>query len=39
MQRTEEPGLFVLDEEDNESLLVHRISAEDIYRKQEGILI
>ena len=35
-QRSEDLGLFVIDEEDNETLLVHRISSEDIYRKQEG---
>lgn len=29
-------GLFVIDEEDNETLLLHRISSDDIYRKQEG---
>lgn len=37
-QRSEELGLFVIDEEDNETLLLHRISSDDIYRKQEGIL-
>jgi hypothetical protein len=26
----------VIDEEDNQTLLVHRISADDIYRRQEG---
>lgn len=35
-QRSEELGLFVVDEEDNETLLMHRISSDDIYRKQEG---
>lgn len=39
MQRSEELGLFVIDEEDNETLLMHRICPDDIYRKQEGILI
>jgi hypothetical protein len=38
-QRTEELGLFVVDEEDNETLLLHRISSDDIYRKQEGIFV
>lgn len=38
-QRTEELGLFVFDEEDHETLLLHRISADDIYRKQEGIFV
>jgi hypothetical protein len=38
MQRSEDLGLFVYDEEDNESILLHRISSDDIYRKQEGNL-
>lgn len=38
-QRSEELGLFVIDEDDNETLLVHRISTEEIYRKQEGIYV
>lgn len=37
-QRSEEPGLLVTDEDEHETLLLHRISADDIYRKQEGIL-
>lgn len=37
MQRSEDLALFVIDEEDNETLLLHRITPEDIYRKQEGI--
>ncbi|KAI7736107.1 hypothetical protein M8C21_004236, partial [Ambrosia artemisiifolia] len=37
--RSEDLGLFVFDEEDNETLLVHRISSEDIYRKQEDTII
>lgn len=37
-QRSEELGLCVVDEEDNETLLLHRISSDDIYRKQEGFL-
>ncbi|GKB21105.1 serine/threonine-protein phosphatase 4 regulatory subunit 3-like protein isoform X4, partial [Tanacetum coccineum] len=37
--RSEDLGLFVVDEEDNETLLVHRISSEDIYRKQEDTII
>ena len=36
MQRSEELGLYVVDEDDHETLLVHRISTDDIYRKQEG---
>jgi len=35
-QRSEDLGLFVYDEEDNENILLHRISPDDIYRKQEG---
>ncbi|CAL5337943.1 unnamed protein product [Camellia sinensis] len=38
-QRLEELGLFVIDEEDNETLLSHRISSDDIYRKQEDTII
>ncbi|KAL4560273.1 hypothetical protein LXL04_032423 [Taraxacum kok-saghyz] len=38
-QRSEELGLFVVDEEDNETLLMHRISSDDIYRKQEDTII
>lgn len=37
MQRSEELGLFVIDEEDNETILLHRISPDEIYRKQEGM--
>ncbi|KAG4378402.1 hypothetical protein GLYMA_17G032400v4 [Glycine max] len=36
LERSEELGLFVYDEEDNENILLHRISSDDIYRKQEG---
>ncbi|KAL7594881.1 hypothetical protein Lser_V15G31349 [Lactuca serriola] len=39
LERSEDLGLFVLDEEDNETLLVHRISSDDIYRKQEDTII
>ncbi|XP_010558443.1 PREDICTED: serine/threonine-protein phosphatase 4 regulatory subunit 3-like isoform X2 [Tarenaya hassleriana] len=39
MERTEELGLYVIDEEDNETLLVHHISPEDIYKKQEDTII
>ncbi|KAM5568799.1 hypothetical protein ABKV19_016364 [Rosa sericea] len=39
MERSEELGLFVIDEDDNETLLVHRISSDDIYRKQEDTII
>lgn len=34
-----EAGLVVIDEEDNATLLVHRISAEDIYRRAEDTII
>lgn len=36
MQKSDDLGLFVFDAEENGTLLVHRIRAEDIYRKQEG---
>ncbi|XP_045832116.1 serine/threonine-protein phosphatase 4 regulatory subunit 3-like isoform X2 [Trifolium pratense] len=39
MERSEELGLFVYDEEDNETILLHRISSDDIYRKQEDSII
>ncbi|KAL0348603.1 UNVERIFIED_CONTAM: Serine/threonine-protein phosphatase 4 regulatory subunitA [Sesamum angustifolium] len=39
LERSEDLGLFVIDEEDNETLLLHRISSEDIYRKQEDTII
>lgn len=39
MQRSDAVGLVVIDEEDNQTLLVHRISADDIYRRQEGIVM
>ncbi|XP_059449711.1 uncharacterized protein LOC132180775 isoform X2 [Corylus avellana] len=39
LERSEELGLFVVDEEDNETLLLHRISSDDIYRKQEDTII
>ncbi|XP_051209703.1 uncharacterized protein [Lolium perenne] len=32
-------GLTVLDEDDNETLLVHNITSDDIYRKQEETII
>lgn len=38
-QGSEDLGLYVIDEEDNETLLAHRISTEEIYRKQEGIYL
>ncbi|KAF8401345.1 hypothetical protein HHK36_012279 [Tetracentron sinense] len=39
LERSEELALFVIDEEDNGTLLVHHIKSEDIYRKQDGTLI
>ncbi|XP_015167825.1 serine/threonine-protein phosphatase 4 regulatory subunit 3 isoform X2 [Solanum tuberosum] len=39
LERSEEPGLLVTDEDEHETLLMHRISAEDIYRKQEDTII
>ncbi|KAK2358367.1 hypothetical protein P8452_77479 [Trifolium repens] len=39
LERSEDLGLFVYDEEDNESILLHRISSDDIYRKQEDSII
>ncbi|GMJ12272.1 PLATINUM SENSITIVE 2 LIKE, Suppressor of MEK 1 [Hibiscus trionum] len=39
LERSEELALFVFDEEDNDTLLVHRISPDDIYRKQEDTII
>ncbi|XP_057546298.1 uncharacterized protein LOC130825202 isoform X2 [Amaranthus tricolor] len=36
---SEELGLFVIDEEDNETLLLHRITLDDIYQKQEDTII
>ncbi|VFQ65123.1 unnamed protein product [Cuscuta campestris] len=39
LERSEEVGLLVVDEADNETLLLHRISSEDIYRKQEDTII
>nr|GMD77452.1 serine/threonine-protein phosphatase 4 regulatory subunit 3-like isoform X4 [Ipomoea batatas] len=39
LERSEEVGLLVVDEADNETLLLHRISSDDIYRKQEDTII
>ncbi|XVF38832.1 hypothetical protein REPUB_Repub20aG0136200 [Reevesia pubescens] len=39
LERSEELAMFVFDEEDNETLLLHRISPDDIYRKQEDTII
>lgn len=39
LERSEDLGLRVIDEEDHETLLLHRISSEDIYRRQEDTII
>ncbi|XP_061987263.1 uncharacterized protein LOC133705869 isoform X3 [Populus nigra] len=39
LERSEDLGLYVIDEEDNETLLLHRITPDDIYRKQEDTII
>ncbi|KAK1390392.1 serine/threonine-protein phosphatase 4 regulatory subunit 3-like [Heracleum sosnowskyi] len=39
LERSEELGLFVVDEDDIETLLLHRIRSDDIYRKQEDTII
>ncbi|KAL6850296.1 hypothetical protein ACP4OV_020923 [Aristida adscensionis] len=39
MEGSKELGLTVLDEEDNETLLAHCITSDDIYRKQEETII
>ncbi|XP_073053649.1 uncharacterized protein [Primulina eburnea] len=39
LERSEDVGLFVIDEEDSETLLLHRISSDDIYHKQEDTII
>ncbi|MED6130356.1 hypothetical protein PIB30_000251 [Stylosanthes scabra] len=39
LERSEDLGLIVFDEDDNDALLLHRIHAEDIYRKQEDTII
>ncbi|ESQ49366.1 hypothetical protein EUTSA_v10020042mg [Eutrema salsugineum] len=39
VERSEELSLCVIDEEDNETLLVHPINSDDIYRKQEDTII
>ncbi|KAK7301749.1 hypothetical protein RJT34_12623 [Clitoria ternatea] len=36
LERSEELGLFVYDEEDSETILLHRINVNDVYRKQDG---
>ncbi|XP_019462469.1 PREDICTED: serine/threonine-protein phosphatase 4 regulatory subunit 3-like isoform X2 [Lupinus angustifolius] len=39
LEHPEELGLFVYDEEENETMLLHHISSDDIYRKQEDTII
>ncbi|XP_052207459.1 uncharacterized protein LOC127811543 [Diospyros lotus] len=39
LEGSQDLGLFVVDEDDNETLLSHRISSDDIYRKQEDTII
>lgn len=40
MQRaSEDLALFVIDTDENETLLMHRIRSDDIYRKQEGYIL
>uniref|UniRef100_A0A7N0T7L8 Serine/threonine-protein phosphatase 4 regulatory subunit 3-like central domain-containing protein n=2 Tax=Kalanchoe fedtschenkoi TaxID=63787 RepID=A0A7N0T7L8_KALFE len=39
VEHSEDLGLVVFDEDNNETLLVHRISSENIYRKQEDTII
>ena len=37
MQKSDDLALFVYEQDSNETILMHRISPDDIYRKQEGI--
>eukprot|EP00258_Populus_trichocarpa_P045774 XP_024461793.1 serine/threonine-protein phosphatase 4 regulatory subunit 3A-like isoform X2 [Populus trichocarpa] len=39
LERSDDLGLYVIDEEDNKTLLLHRITPDDIYRKQEDTII
>ncbi|XP_061344780.1 uncharacterized protein LOC133290671 isoform X2 [Gastrolobium bilobum] len=39
LERSEGLGLFVYDEDDNETILLHRLTSDDIYRKQEDTII
>ncbi|KAJ6816673.1 serine/threonine-protein phosphatase 4 regulatory subunit 3B isoform X2 [Iris pallida] len=39
LERSEDLGLLVVDEEDNDTLLMHRISSDDIYKRQEDTII
>lgn len=36
LERLDAVGLVVIDEEDSKTLLIHRISSEEIYQRQEG---
>ncbi|KAH9320159.1 hypothetical protein KI387_021928, partial [Taxus chinensis] len=39
LERPEAVGLVVIDEDDSETLLVHRISADDVYKRNEDTII
>ncbi|GJP54336.1 hypothetical protein CLOM_g13437 [Closterium sp. NIES-68] len=39
LERSDAIGLVVIDEDDNATLLVHRISTDDIYQRQEDTII
>ncbi|KAJ0979863.1 hypothetical protein J5N97_015337 [Dioscorea zingiberensis] len=39
LESSEDLGLIVVDEEDNDAILMHRISTNEIYRKQEETII
>ncbi|KAH7666621.1 protein phosphatase 4 regulatory subunit 3 protein [Dioscorea alata] len=39
LERSEDLGLIVIDEEDHNTLISHRISSDEIYRKQEDTII
>jgi hypothetical protein len=39
IQGSNDLALAVVDEEDNDTLLLHNITSDDIYRKQEGKLM
>ncbi|KAK1318581.1 hypothetical protein QJS10_CPB04g00963 [Acorus calamus] len=39
MERSEDLGLFVYDEDDHDPLLMHRISTDEIYRRQDETII
>ncbi|OVA02543.1 protein of unknown function DUF625 [Macleaya cordata] len=39
LERSDDLGLFVVDEDDNETLLAHRIGSDENYRRQEDTII